>query len=271
MMGDLGDFTWRRGEMPFLEHLEELRWRILWSLVAVAVATVVGFLLVHYLGVLKILMRPMEAAYADPDFQLIYLSPADPFFITLKLAVVVGIILAFPVVVYQAWSFLEPALEKQEKRAIVPALYLGLVLFCVGVAVAYFVALPMAMMFFQGFQTEFLTEQLEVGKTLTFVTKLLVGFGVVFELPVVLMVLSALGLVTPEFLKSKRRHAIVGITILSALLTPGDVATLVIMAVPLVFLYEFSILLSRMIWKRKERAERSESSRGPPTGAVESG
>jgi len=271
MMGDLGDFSWRRGEMPFLEHLEELRWRLLWSLVAVAVATVVGFLLVHYLGVLKILMRPMEAAYADPEFQLIYLSPADPFFVTLKLAVVVGIILAFPIVVYQAWSFLEPALEKEEKKAIVPALYLGLVLFCVGVAVAYFVALPMAMMFFQGFQTEFLTEQLEVGKTLAFVTKLLVGFGVVFELPVVLMVLSALGLVTPEFLKSKRRHAIVGITILSSLLTPGDVATLVIMAVPLVFLYEFSILLSRMIWKRKERAERSESSRGPPEGAVESG
>lgn len=270
-MGDQGNLTRRRGEMPFLEHLEELRWRILWSLLAIVGGTVVGFLLVHYLGVLRILIRPLEAAYADPEFRLIYLTPADPFFITLKLAVVVGIILAFPIVVYQGWAFLEPALEKSEKRAIVPALYLGLVLFCVGVAVAYFVALPMAMKFFQGFQTEFLREQLEVGKTLNFITKLLVGFGVVFELPVVLMILSALGLVTPEFLKSKRRHAIVAITIVAALVTPGDVATLVIMAVPLVFLYELSIILSRMIWKRKERAQERNASGNAPEGAVEAG
>ncbi len=271
MMVDPGKFTRRRGEMPFLEHLEELRWRMLWSLAAIAGGTVLGFVFVHFFGVLRILLRPLEAAYADPEFRLIYLSPADPFFVTLKLAVVVGIILAFPVIVYQVWAFLEPALEKREKKAIIPALYLGLVLFCVGVAVAYFVALPMAMTFFQSFQADFLREQLEVGKTLAFITKLLIGFGVVFELPVVVMVLSALGLVTPEFLKTKRRHAIVGITILASLLTPGDIATLVIMAVPLIFLYEFSILLSRMIWKRKEEGDRLEAASEAPEGVVETG
>jgi sec-independent protein translocase protein TatC len=243
--------------MPFLDHLEELRWRILWSLLAVVLGAVVGFVVVHYFGVMELLIVPMREAYDDPNFELIYLSPADPFFITLKLAVVVGVILAFPIIVYQIWGFLAPALEKHEKRVIVPALYMGLLLFSAGVALAYFVALPLTMTFFQNFQAEFLREQLEVGKTLAFVTKLLIGFGVIFELPVVVMILSALGLVTPEFLKSKRRHAIVIITVLASFLTPGDLITLTIMLmVPLFFLYEFSILLSRLIWRRKREQEK---------------
>ena len=271
-MGDFRDRTRRRGEMPFLEHLEELRWRILWSLLSLVAGTVIGFLLVHYLGVMELLIRPMRVAYTDPNFRLIYLSPADPFFITLKLAVVVGILLSFPILVYQIWAFLSPALERHEKRAIIPALYLGLVLFSAGVALAYFVALPLTMTFFQNFQAEFLEEQLEVAKTLAFITKLLIGFGVIFELPVVVMILSALGLVTPEFLKSKRRHAMVLITVLASFLTPGDVITLTVMLmVPLFFLYEFSIVLSRMIWKRKRAREEAEKSPDSPEGPAESG
>ncbi len=262
--------------MPFLEHLEELRWRILWSLVAVVIGTVLGFILVYYFGVMELLIRPIRVAYTDPEFRLIYLSPADPFFITLKLAVVVGILVAFPIIVYQVWAFLSPALERHEKRAIIPALYMGLVLFSAGVALAYFVALPLTMTFFQNFQAEYLEEQLEVGKTLGFITKLLIGFGVIFELPVVVMILSALGLVTPEFLKSKRRHAMVLITVLASFLTPGDVITLTIMLmVPLFFLYEFSIFLSRLIWRRKRAREeeeaKEEASPDPPEGSVESG
>ena len=266
--------------MPFLDHLEELRWRILWSLIAVVVGTVVGFIFVYYFGVMELLIRPMRVAYEDPNFRLIYLSPADPFFVTLKLAVVVGVLLAFPIIVYQIWSFLSPALEKHEKRAIVPALYLGLVLFCAGVALAYFVALPLTMEFFQNFQADFLEEQLEQSKTLAFITKLLIGFGVIFELPVVVMILSALGLVTPEFLRSKRRHAMVLITVLASFLTPGDVITLTVMLmVPLFFLYEFSISLSKMIWKRKRAREEAEgvdarpdppqTPPDPPEGSVE--
>jgi sec-independent protein translocase protein TatC len=265
--------------MPFLDHLEELRWRILWSLLALVIGTVVGFVFVYKFGVMELLIRPMRTAYGDPDFRLIYLSPADPFFVTLKLAVVVGVLLAFPIIVYHAWSFLSPALEKNEKRAIVPALYLGFFLFCAGVALAYFVALPLTMEFFQNFQAEFLEEQLEQAKTLAFITKLLIGFGIIFELPVVVMILSALGLVTPEFLKSKRRHAMVLITVLASFLTPGDVITLTIMLmVPLFFLYEFSIFLSRMIWKRKRARETEEISgdivpapANPPEGSVETG
>jgi len=260
MKGDLEDLARRRGEMPFLDHLEELRWRILWSLLAIVVGTVVGFLLIRYFDVLELLIKPIRAAIPDnPDFRLIYLSPADPFFITLKLSVVVGVILAFPIIVYQVWSFLAPALEDNEKRAIIPALYLGLILFCAGVALAYFVALPVSIVFFQTFEGGLMEAQYEIGKTLALITKILLGFGIIFELPVVVMILSALGLVTPEFLRSKRRHAIVAITIAASFLTPGDVITLTIMLmVPLFFLYEFSIYLSRLVWRRKKAREREE-------------
>lgn len=265
MKGDLGNLTRRRGEMPFLDHLEELRWRILWSVLAVVVGAVIGFLLIRYYDVLQLLIEPIRAATDDPDFDLIYLSPADPFFITLKLSVVVGIILAFPIIVYQIWSFLSPALEKHEKRAIIPALYLGMVLFCAGVALAYFVALPVSIVFFQTFEGGLMRAEYEIGKTLQLITKILLGFGIIFELPVVVMILSALGLVTPEFLRSKRRHAIVGITVAASFLTPGDVITLTIMLmVPLFFLYEFSIYLSRLIWARKRAREKEDDPEEEP-------
>ena len=261
-----------RGEMPFLDHLEELRWRIFWSILAVGIGSVIGFALVHYYNALELLVAPVREARAEPDFKLIYLSPADPFFITLKLAVTVGIILARPVVVYQAWAFFSPALEKEEKRAIVPALYLGTVLFAAGVAMAYFAALPVTLEFFKLFEGQSMEEQLEIGKTLAFVTKMLLAFGAVFELPVVIMVLTALGLVTPSFLRSKRRHAAVVMTIVASLITPGDVITLtVMMLVPLLLLYELSIFLSAGIYKRrmKRHGEALEPSIAPPEGAVE--
>lgn len=261
--------------MPFLDHLEELRWRIFWSLLAITIGAIVGFGLVYYFEVLEILIAPIRAARDDPDFKLIYLSPADPFFIKLKLGIALGVIMAFPVVVHQVWSFLSPALEKHERRAIIPALYLGLVLFVAGVAMGYFAALPVTLEFFQAFEGESMAEQLEISKTLAFVTKMLLAFGVVFELPVVIMVLSALGLVTPEFLRAKRRHAVVAITVLASFITPGDIITLTIMMmIPLILLYELSIFLSAGIVGRRrarEKAEEREHSIRPPEGTVEAG
>lgn len=270
-MINAGDLARRRGEMPFLDHLEELRMRIIWSLLAVAVGAVMGFLLIRYFDVLELLIQPIRAALPDePNFTLKYFSPADPFFITLKLSVVVGLILAFPIIIYHVWSFLSPALETHEKKAIIPALYLGLVLFCAGVALAYYVALPVSIVFFQTFEGGLMEAQYEIGRTLTLITKILIGFGIIFELPVVIMILSALGLVTPEFLRSKRRHAIVAITVAASFLTPGDVITLTVMLmVPLFFLYEFSIYLSKLIWRGKrlrEMREREEEERPPPAG-----
>jgi len=259
--------------MPFLDHLEELRWRVIWSVVAVAVAAGIGFLMVHYLGVMELLIRPIQPMLGEGE-KLKYLSPADPFFLVLKLSVVLGVVLASPVVIYQAWAFLSPALEDHERKVIIPALYMGLVLFAAGVAMAYFIALPVTLRFLMGFLPGFLEQQIVAGPYLAFVTKLLLAFGVVFELPVVVMILTAMGLITPDFLRDKRRHAVVAITVLASFLSPGDVITVtVLMMVPLILLYEFSILLSQVIHRgrlkrEEEEREETEPSRGPPEGAV---
>jgi sec-independent protein translocase protein TatC len=261
-----------RVEMPFLDHLEELRWRIFWALIAIAIGSAIGIAVAYYFEVLELLVLPVREAWGDPNLQLIYLSPAVPFFVMLKIGISIGIILALPIVVYQVWAFLSPALEKREKRAVVPALYLGLVLFIAGVALAYFVALPVTLRFFQGFYTGSLQGQLEINATLGFIVKLLIAFGSVFELPVVILALSVMGLVTPAFLRSKRRHAIVLITVLASFLTPGDVITLTIMMmVPLVLLYELGILLSVGVYRGKSRSQQEyDASLETPPGALES-
>jgi sec-independent protein translocase protein TatC len=260
------------GEMPFLDHLEEFRWRLLWSLMAVGVGTVVGFLFVHYGGILDLLIRPIRPLLDGETLR--YFNPVTPFFITLKLSIIVGLLLAIPIVVYQIWAFLAPALKADEKRIIVPALYFGLILFCTGVALAYFYVLPLALVFLTGFQQEYLTPAIEVGEYLSFVTRLLLAFGAVFELPVVVMILSAMGLMTPAFMRSKRRHAILALTVMASLLTPGDLASTLLMLFPMMFLYEISILLSAAIQRRRalrdeEEGEPLRPSSEPPSGAVE--
>jgi sec-independent protein translocase protein TatC len=238
------------GEMPFLDHLEELRWRILWSVLAILAGTVAGYILVDRMNAMQLLIEPINP-FLDGG-KLKYLSPTDPFFITIKLSILAGLVLASPIVIYQVWAFLAPALLPSEKRVIIPALYMGVVLFLIGVVMAYEIVLPMTLRFTMSFQTKFLEQSIVIGPYMAMVTRLLLGFGIVFELPVVILILSALGLVTPEFLASKRRHAIAGITVLAAVLTPGDVITVTIMMMlPLVLLYELSIVLSRLVVRRR--------------------
>jgi sec-independent protein translocase protein TatC len=252
--------------MPFLDHLEELRWRILWSLLAVIVGAVVGFVLVLNFGVLDLLINPYYAVMGD-EVKLVFLSPTEPFFLILRVGILGGVVLASPIIVYQIWSFLSPALKRHEKRAIIPALYLGVVLFAAGVAMSYYLALPVTLRFLLFFAEGYFDQMLQAGPYLGFVTKLLMAFGILFELPVVIMILSALGLVTPAFLRAKRRHAIVIITVLASFLSPGDVVTVTaMMMVPLVLLYEFSILLSVVITRKRRQREIGGD---PPDGSVE--
>jgi sec-independent protein translocase protein TatC len=240
-------------EMPFLDHLEELRWRIIWSLLALVVGAVVGFGLVTYFNVLHWLIRPVEP-YLHGG-KLNYLSPSDPFFLTLRLGLTVGGLLAAPVVVYQIWAFLAPALHPHERRAIVPAFYLGLLLFLAGVALAYFAALPETLRFMMSFQQESMAPMITAGPYLGFVVKLLVAFGVVFELPVVMLVLASMGLVNARMLRKQRRFAIVIATVLAAVITPGDMVMLTIfIMIPLIFLYELSIWLTAWVERRRRNA-----------------
>jgi sec-independent protein translocase protein TatC len=242
-------FKTHRDEMPFLDHLEELRWRLLWSALGVFVATIFGFFLVNQFNVLGLLIIPVEP-FLDGS-KLKYLSPMDPFFITLKLALTVGIILSSPIIIYQIWAFLSPALLPSEKRMIVPALYVGVLLFLCGVAMGYYMVLPLTLKFSMGFQTAALEQSIVISEYLGFVTRLLIAFGVVFELPVVLVVLAALGIVTPEFLADKRRHAIAIITVGACVITPGDIASSILMIVPLLFLYEVSIAMAKVLYRKR--------------------
>lgn len=256
-----------KAEMPFLDHLEELRWRILWSLLAVIVGLGVGLAVVHYYNVIGLLIEPGREIFGD-EWRLMYLAPGGGFFLYLQVSLTVGVLLAFPVIAYQGWSFFAPALEKHEKRAIIPSLYMGLFLFLAGVALAYFVALPITLRFLVGFQVESLTPNYTATGYIGFVVKLLLAFGIVFELPVVILVLSVLGVVTPTFLRTKRRHALVGMLVLASLISPGDMINVtILLTVPLVALYEFSILLSVMIWRGRESREQ-EADPTPPEESV---
>jgi sec-independent protein translocase protein TatC len=239
-------------EMPFLDHLEELRWRIIWSLVAVVVGTVVGWFIVTRFDVLGLLIAPIVPLIGDG--KLAYLSPTDPFFITLRLALTLGLLMAMPIIVYQVWIFLSPALLPREKKAIVPALYFGLFLFLLGVAAAYFVVLPIMFEFFAQFQQASLQQNIVIGAYMSVVVRTLLAFGIAFELPVLILVLAVLGIVDTDKLRKGRRWALVFITIGASLITPGDLVTTIFLMVPLLFLYEVGILMARVVERRAKKA-----------------
>jgi sec-independent protein translocase protein TatC len=240
-------------EMPFLDHLEELRWRILWSLLALLVTTFGAFAFVYYVDVIGVLMAPIRPYL--PNGKLAYLAVTDPFVILIKLALAIGFVLASPIVIYQAWAFLSPALLPREKRAIIPALYLGLILFAAGAALAYFVGVPLTIQFMLGLKVESLTPNITAGFYFGFVIKMLLAFGAIFEMPVIVLVLASIGLVTSNFLRSKRRYAIAAMAVIAAMITPGDAITVtVLMMGPLLLLYELSIGLARLVERGRERA-----------------
>jgi sec-independent protein translocase protein TatC len=241
------------GEMPFLDHLEELRWRLIWSVGTVVLFAALGFMIVWKFDVLGFLEEPITPFLHGQ--KLVFLNPMDPFFITLKIGILLGIVAASPVVIYHLWSFLAPALTQSEKRAIMPSLYLGVVLFASGVALSYYLVLPATLEFTMSFQTASLQPNITIDHYMSMVVRLLLAFGIVFEMPVVILALSVLGVVTPDFLASKRRYAIAIITVVASVVTPGDVVTITIMMmVPLIGLYELSILLSRIVYRNRARA-----------------
>jgi len=254
MIGDMG-------EMPFLDHLEELRKRVIWSLVALVALSVVGFFLVTEFGVLEILEHPFNQVL--PDEGLRYTSPTTPVIITFKLAFVVGFILALPVIAYQTWAFFSPALYEHEKKYIVPAITVGFVLFLAGIAMAYVLVLPLGLRFLLGFQAETLTPIITVDEYLRFATRLILSFAIIFELPVVIVLLSFLGIVTTAGLRKYRRHALVVLAIASAVLTPADIGTMFMLLVPMLLLYELSIWLVRLVGGGQRRTGAEE----PVSGA----
>lgn len=240
--------------MPFLDHLEELRWRLLWIVGAVIIGTIAGFVAVGSLNLLEVLAGPIQP-YLNNE-RLGYFRPSDPFTIHLKLSMSVGIVLASPVILFQVWSFVAPALYPGEKRVGMMALAGGLVLFCLGVSLAYFFVLPASLKFFSLFDGDALQSMITAPEYFSLVVSLALIFGTAFELPILIVALTALGLVTPHFLRKFRRHAFVMCVVGSALITPGDViAATVALMFPLYLLYELGIFLSRGVHRWRERRD----------------
>lgn len=238
--------------MPFLEHLEELRWRVIWSLLALSVSVALGFFLVLRFDVLALLEQPILPFLHGHHVMATH--PTDGLQLTISAAMWVGCVLAFPVVLYQTWLFLAPALYVRERQLLLAALLGGIALFALGVGFAYFVMLPMSLPWLFTMFGQALEPMITAENYFSFVFSMVLSFGLAFELPVVILLLAAAGLVTPRMLNRYRRHAVVLIVILSAFLTPGDfVWSTLAMALPLYLLYELSVLASLVIYRSRSR------------------
>ncbi|AHG91085.1 Sec-independent protein translocase, TatC subunit [Gemmatirosa kalamazoonensis] len=239
-------------EMPFLDHLEELRWRILYSLIAFCVGLFVAFVLLQKVDVIRFLERPV-LPYLHGR-KLVFTHPGDPFGIVLNAAFALGVILALPVIGYQAWAFFAPALYAHEKKLVVPVLLGAVGLFLAGVALSFYVVLPFTLGFLLNFQTEALEPMITASEYFGFAISMSLAFGAVFELPILILALTALGIVTPAFLSKYRRHAIVLCVVGAAFITPGaDPTSLFALSVPLYLLFELSVVLSKAIYARRQR------------------
>src|SRR5256886_3105024 len=204
--------------MPFLDHVAELRWRILYSLLAMVVGTLAAWITVEHVDVIGLLIRPIGPLY--PGGQLRATGPTEPVFIPLKFAFVLGLVLASPVVGYHVWAFLVPALYPRERRLIVPALTIGALLFLAGAAAAYLWVLPRALAVLLSFQQGVFDPLITADKYFAFAAQLIIAVGVVTQLPLVSVILAALGLVTPQFLARNRRYAIVISAVAASLRAP---------------------------------------------------
>ena len=238
--------------MPFLDHLEELRWRLLYSLLAVVLGTVAGWIVVEQIDVIGLLMRPIAPHL--PGGRLNYTSPTDPFFITLKFAFIVGLVFASPVLLYHLWAFLAPALYEREKRIVMPSLGAGVLLFLAGAAGGYLLVLPRALAVLLSFQNQALQPIITADRYFGFAAQIILAFGVVTELPLVIILLTSFGVVTPAGLRRNRRYALLIAATLAAFLTPPDAMSMLMMMVPLLLLYEIGIWCSWVVSRRRARA-----------------
>jgi len=247
-------------EMPFLDHLEELRHRLFWIAGAVVVGVVASFVLLSQkrLDLVGLLAEPIKPYLRNGS--LVYTHPGTSFRIILNASLITGLLLATPVIGYQLWGFFSPALHTHEKRVIVPTL-LGMVfLFLCGVALCYFIVLPFTLRFFHGFESESLTPMIEATQYFDFAFSMMLAFGVAFELPIGILLLSALGIVEPKTLTKYRRHAVVICVVASAFITPdASPTTLFALAIPLYLLFELGVVLSFVVTRQRRRREMEEA------------
>lgn len=225
--------------LTLVEHLDEVRTRLLKSVVFVTIVSCVLYSIIDVL--VPVLARPVK--------RLIFIAPQEAFIVNIKIAFLGGVFFSSPYLLYHIWEFVSVGLEKKERRYVLIFGLLSFVLFISGCSFGYFIILPIAMKFLLGFATDVISPMITVSSYVSFVGTMIFAFSLVFQLPLLMLFLTKINMVTPVFLSKKRRHAIVGMFIVAAILTPPDVITQLLMAGPLLILYEIGIMFSKWAYR----------------------
>ncbi len=239
-------------KQPFLSHLEELRKR----LIACAIAVGIGFVGAYFFAekLFQLLVLPLKQAMPEGD-HLIFTNLPEMFFTYLKVSFITGILAAAPFIFYEIWMFVAPGLYQKEKKFLIPFVISSTILFVGGALFGYFVVFPFGFKFFISFANDYVKALPSVKQYFSFSIKLLFAFGFVFELPVVAFFLAKIGLITSDLLKKQRKYAVLLTFVMAAILTPPDVITQLMMAGPLLILYEISIIVARIARKKKKEED----------------
>jgi sec-independent protein translocase protein TatC len=243
-------------KLPLTSHLQELRKRLVLSFIAIAVGFVISYAFSQDL--FDILSKPLLKMMPSGG-SLIFTSVAEAFFTYMKVAFIAGFILTSPFVLFQVWAFVAPGLYRHEKRYVIPFVVAGSFFFALGILFAYFVAIPVGFKFLLGYATDFIKPMPSMKEYLSFSIKFLLAFGLVFEFPVVLVLLARIGVVDAKTMARHRKYAILLIFIFAAVMTPPDLISQLLMAIPLMGLYELSILLSKIFGKKKKVSPSTDS------------
>jgi sec-independent protein translocase protein TatC len=237
------------GKMSFLDHLDELRKRIIWSLVAVFVGVIIAFFFIG--DIFTFIMKPLQAML-PPGGTLVYTDPSEAFMLNIKIAMIAGLIIASPAVFAQIWLFIAPGLYSHEKKWAIPFVVLSSLGFVGGAAFSHYVVFPLTWKFFASFTSDILTFMPRVEPAFQIYLRMLLAFGVVFQMPTLVLFLARMGVLTPRFMIKNFKYAVLLIIIVSAVVTPdGGGVSLVAMSGPLVVLYVFSIGLAWIFGKPK--------------------
>jgi sec-independent protein translocase protein TatC len=240
------------GRMSFLDHLEELRQRIVRSLLAVLGGFLVAIFFID--RIFAFIMRPLQQVLPDGG-KLVYTEPAEAFMLYMKVAALVGLILALPVVLYQVWMFVAPGLYSNEKRLALPFVFFATAFFVAGALFSHYAVFPFAWQFFAQFTTDYMTFMPRIQPTFSMYVRLMLAMGAVFQLPTVVLFLARIGLVTPRLLIRNTKYAILVIFVVAAIITPSaDPVSQTVVAAPMIGLYGLSILIAWMFRRREEPA-----------------
>ncbi len=235
--------------MTLLDHLKELRHR----LTRIVIVIFVGFFACYNFAELAYTYLAIPLTDNMPEGStLIYTSPPGAFFVYLKISLVLSFLLSCPYSFYQIWAFIAPGLYKEEKKVLLPLSFISAFFFLAGVVFCYILVLPIAFKFFMGFATAEIIPMISIEEYLNFVLKLLIAFGLVFEMPLFAFFLARMGVLTPERMKKWRKYSVLVIFIVAALLTPPDVFSQLLMAAPMIILYEVSVILTAIVAKKKK-------------------